>query len=367
MTMINLKNKALLRDEVREKIVRMIIENGISKGERLLPEKDLGKLLNVNHLTVRSACAELVRKNVLYKIPGHGTFFNEFPRDERNSEHPVAGIIMMEEEHLFNLVRTRIIDNLQELGCLCRISALTGRERESILPEIRKMLDCDVEHLVIMQTELEKFPDAIDFLEKNLHHFKTVVRIFGNHAVPEPLPGCQVTPDYRKSFQARVDRLKAAGIKRIAYLGPSCAPDYLAGKANRKFNMLYTEAMIEAGLSEYIAIRSSGDDIDEIRRLLSSPEPVEAILCATDFLAMKVFETARGMNIKIPEQLSIIGSYHTPWSQYFHLATTRLDIRSFADAVSRAISTGRRDGVEYVELELVEGTSIRRIEKRDHK
>jgi len=358
---MNLKNKALLRDEIREKIVRMIIENGISKGERLLPEKDLGKLLNVNHLTVRSACAELVEKNVLYKIPGHGTFFNEFPKDERNSEHPIAGIIMMQEEHLFNLVRTQIIGNLQQIGCLCRISALTGNEQESILPEIKKMLDCEVEHLVIMQTELEKFPDAISFLEKNLHYFKTVVRIFGNHAVPEPLPGCLITPDYRKSFQARIDRLKAAGLKRIAYLGNNCAPDYLAGKANRKFLALYTEAMIEAGLSEYITARSTADNIHEIKCLLSSSEPVEAIICSTDFLALKVFETAKEMKIKVPEQLSIIGAYDTPWSQYFQLATTHLDIRKFADAVSRAISTGRKEGVEYVELELVEGTSIKKI------
>ena len=360
MLTAKVKNKTLLRDEVREKIIRMIIENGISKGERLLPEKDLGRLLNVNHLTVRSACAELVEKNVLYKIPGHGTFFNEFPKEGKGLTGEVVGILMLEEEHLYNHVRNQIIQKLQEKNYLCRIQLIPGEGSDQILQYIKEMQQNEVTHLIVMQTELEYSPEAVHFLRENPHAFQTVVRIFGNGVSQEVFPGHQVTLDYELIYRNIIQRLKATGLKKIAYLGADCSPDYRRGMANLRFLSIYFQEMIQAGLENFILVRSTRDDMNEIEKLLTGAERPEAVFCMTDYLAMKVSEKAREIGLKIPDDLSIFGAYDTPWSQHFNLASYRINTLKFAEQVAEAASIGRTDGVEYIDFELIERNSLRK-------
>ena len=352
-------SKVLLRDEVREKIIRMILENGTAKGERILPEKDLGKLLNVNHLTVRSACAELVEKNVLYKIPGHGTFFNEFPDRKQPAAGGIVGILMQEEEHFYNGIRNQIVEKLQQKNCLCRIQLVPTAGSDRILPLIREMLQNKVSSLVIMQTELEYSPDAVRFLAEHPDAFRSIVRIFGNGAGRDRYPGNGVTLDYERLYRSYIRRLKDAGIRRIAYLGADCSPDYRRGMANRRFLMIYVQEMIAAGLENYIMLRSTRDDRNEIERLLTGSERPEAVICLTDFLAMKVYETARELGIRVPEDLSLFGAYDTPWSRHFNLGTCRVDPRKFADAVARAVFAGGSGSVEYVDCDVIERSSVK--------
>lgn len=365
MPTLNLKTKGLLRDEVREKIVRMITDNGISKGERLLPEKEIGRLLNVNHVTVRAACSELVEKNILVKIPGHGTYFNGFEQSTIPAGTRVAGILMQEEDHLYNIVRNQIVADLQEQGYLCRMTSLDSHYRGSFLPSVMEMARNGVETLIVMQPELEKFPDIIEFLEKNRSTFKKIVRVFGNGSRPRHYPGCQVMIDVEATFRMRVERLKQAGCRRIAYLGMCCDRDYILGPQNQQFRDLYVNAMIEAGLAPYIMARNTSDNPEGIQALLTGPERPEAIITATDHLSVRILESARLRGIRVPEDLCLIGSYNTPWAELFHISSFCFDIPEFAGKVAQAVQEGTDEGTFIIPVRLVERDSVRKSNPAD--
>ena len=361
----NMTGRPLLRDEVRLRIIKMISDEKMKSGERLLPEKELGKFFGVNHLTVRAAYAELVESNIVCKIPGKGTFFKGFPRERLIAGNSLAGLIMLEEEHFFNLVRNQIVSELQDAGFFCRCSSCSPNDDpSSMISQIQAMIDNNVNHLLIIQTELEKSPETIKFLNASAHNFKSIIRLFGNQSSTAKIAGSNFSADYAGTFASAIERFKAAGLRRIAYLCANCAAGHPAASANRKFAAMYSEAMINAQLGEFISVRScdiniNGDAV--IKELLSSDNPPEAVIGTNDYFAARVLEIAHSLGLKIPADLSLIGRFDTPWSQHFDMASFRFPIKEFSLAVKNAVISGENGLVSLFPMELVERNSIKEI------
>ncbi|WP_026394041.1 GntR family transcriptional regulator [Acetobacterium malicum] len=58
-----------------EELIRNKIEGGQWKPHTAIPsESELNKMFGVSRMTIRSACSQLVRDGLLYRVPGKGTF-----------------------------------------------------------------------------------------------------------------------------------------------------------------------------------------------------------------------------------------------------------------------------------------------------
>lgn len=128
------------------------------------------------------------------------------------------------------------------------------------------------------------------------------------------------------------DALLDAGHSRIAYIAGEPG-----SSTNRDREMGFTERLNERGMSLYA--RAGGDYTYEsgyqaAQELLRLQPPPDAIFCASDLMAMAAMDAARyEMNLRVPEDLSIIGFDDIPmaaWPNY-QLTTVHQPIDRMVD------------------------------------
>jgi LacI family transcriptional regulator len=141
---------------------------------------------------------------------------------------------------------------------------------------------------------------------------------------PHPKLNCVEIDDVEGGRMA-VSHLLKKGHRRIAFLGDTDLPEYaihpvllrLHGfrEALRKARIKLPETFVR--LSPY----SQEQTRHAARELLNLPEPPTAIFAATDFQALGVLKAARQLDIKVPEQLAIIGFDDLDMAEYADLTT----------------------------------------------
>jgi len=144
-----------------------------------------------------------------------------------------------------------------------------------------------------------------------------------------------VTDDFNCGYKA-TRHLIEQGCKRIAHIaGPESLNIYSDRKAG------YEYALKEFNVKcpdDYILMNNltKNDGEIAIRKLLSIPEPPDAIFCGNDTTALSALRFCKSNNIKVPRDLALVGFSDEP----------------FSDVSSPSISTirqpGYRIGVEAV-------------------
>lgn len=117
------------------------------------------------------------------------------------------------------------------------------------------------------------------------------------------------------------------GHKRIAFLGDSDLPEYSIHPVSLRLKG-FRQAAKMANLDipkEFVRLAPYNQEHARIvaKELLDSPNPPTAIFAATDLQALGVLKAARQMNIKIPDQLAIIGFDDLDMAEYEDLTTVR--------------------------------------------
>lgn len=135
------------------------------------------------------------------------------------------------------------------------------------------------------------------------------------------------------------DALVDGGHKRIAFI----AGEELSS-TNRDRENGFISRLKERGYE--LAIRESADDYGyelgyaAAERLLQSDFPPDAVFCANDLIAMATLDVARcKLNIKVPEELSIIGFddiTSTAWPSY-DLTTVRQPFSQLVDSTIQVL------------------------------
>ena len=136
------------------------------------------------------------------------------------------------------------------------------------------------------------------------------VAILGS--APELLGACcQIQTDLQAGTEMVMNHIIGLGHRRIAYFGPYCdGCRYLQ----------YRTCMTRNGLGpdpELSLVLESGD-VDRrigaprqahgfLKKILDLKEPATAVVCASDILAMDMFQAALAREIPVPETLSIAG------------------------------------------------------------
>ncbi|MDA8763830.1 LacI family DNA-binding transcriptional regulator, partial [Flavobacteriaceae bacterium] len=123
--------------------------------------------------------------------------------------------------------------------------------------------------------------------------------------------------DYRGAFEA-VDYLIKTGCKRIAHI---TGFSHLSTNSNRLRG--YIDALKKNGLpvKKEMIIQTEGfnheDGIVPVETLLKSNNVPDAIFAVNDRLAVSAMRTAKKLDFKIPDDISIIGFDDEPHSSYF--------------------------------------------------
>ena len=141
---------------------------------------------------------------------------------------------------------------------------------------------------------------------------------------PHPKLNCVEIDDAEGGYMATT-YLLGKGHRRIAFLGDTDLPEYSIHPVSLRLSG-FRRALKEARIKlpdtfVRLAAYSQEQTRQVAKELLNLLDPPTAIFAATDFQALGVLKAARQLNIKVPEQLAVIGFDDLDMAEYADLTT----------------------------------------------
>lgn len=141
---------------------------------------------------------------------------------------------------------------------------------------------------------------------------------------PHPQLNCVEIDDVEGGRMATSYLLKK-GHRRIAFLGDTDLPEYSIHPVSLRlsgFRQALKAARIKLPETFVRLAPYTQEQTRQVaKELLNLPDPPTAIFAATDFQALGVLKAARQLNIKVPEQLAVIGFDDLDMAEYADLTT----------------------------------------------
>lgn len=175
----------------------------------------------------------------------------------------------------------------------------------------------NLDGLIVMSLPIQK-QDAHRIIE---HGIETVMIEYSH-------PGLNcIEIDDTQGGRMAAEHLLNKGHRHIAFIGDEEPHDFEIHPAGTRLKG-FLEAMKNAGIktpAEYIRLFENTQEqaMRATRELLNLPNPPTAIFAAADIQALSVLKVARDMNIKVPEQLAVIGFDDIDLADYLDLTTIR--------------------------------------------
>nr|WP_238351144.1 LacI family DNA-binding transcriptional regulator [Kribbella shirazensis] len=247
--------------------------------------------------------------------------------------------------HVTPELRARVTAALDELGYRPNLSARNLRLGRSgmialALPSVRGAYFSELAHLIVREAEQHELTVLIDCTYGDLEREKNVVESFRTHLIdgiilvpwqlgtadlraredttPLVLLGERmaqsadsVAIDSRAAGQAATEHLLDIGRRRIGVIRN--LPRNTGGVVSRNRLNGYKRALAAAGLEfepELIAEVdfSHGKDARlATDRLLALPEPIDALFCFNDELAMAAMRRLHEQGYRVPDDIAVIG------------------------------------------------------------
>ncbi|GGS29107.1 transcriptional regulator [Streptomyces humidus] len=180
-----------------------------------------------------------------------------------------------------------------------------------------------------------------------------------NEELPDGVPFVGAT-NWRGG-QAATRHLVGLGHRRIAMISGPDHPFCLARSAG------YTSALTEAGLPVdpdlvVKTLLTRDDGCSAARDLLSRPDRPTAVFTANDMQALGVYQAARELGLRIPEDLSVVGFDDVPAVAWVDppLTTVHQPLAEMAVAATElAPALGRGEDVPQVGVEIATTLTVR--------
>lgn len=282
--------------EVEQILRREILEGLWPAGGQLPPAQELAKRFKVANMTIRQAVTVLLEEGLLVRIQGKGTFIveRESAPEVLGTRNPMALLFPTEwqrrDPYYFSEVLNGFQQVVQDNGYRASILDYESAEMPGTL-EPGTAVAC-----VILEDEHQLL---VERLRDRGLRVLAVNHYTGRRSIP-----CVRIDDTRGLADA-VEHLIARGHEKIGFvrgvLNNVDAMDRLRA---------FRTAVRDNDLRGAVEV---GDDFIEsagyeaAQRLLSSPNPPTAIICASDLSAIGAIRAVRDRGLSVPHDLSVIG------------------------------------------------------------
>lgn len=308
-------------ESVSEAIMKMI-ETGEFPSGKLPSEQSIMKRFKIGKITAYKALEKLAEQGVIVRIKGKGTYVND--RNKWSGADFVisrsVAVVMHTSGHYHGDFFTSVKDNLIEKGYFPIAFDVKNYHFDEFFykSNLTSLLTSGIKGLLIYGNAYWRAP----FMEK-YPQIKSIFMDYYDYDGVPPYGG--VMADYECGFYLATKHLLSCGRKNIVLFRHHWR---LAGKvtdSHRKNNPIfqmeegYRKALKECGCAEKenIFVKSNdkiGFDLQLKGLLSSTPEPIDAVICSSDSLALEVLFAAIKIGVKVPDDLAIVGLYNTPWS-----------------------------------------------------
>lgn len=281
-----------------------------SPDEKFLTEDRLIERFGVSRNTARQAIALLVEQGLLVKKQGSGTFISEqiaqYRKKKQNAEKNKCIAVVMTQVNLyiFPSVLMGISDYLFEHDYYT-IIRMTMNKIEKERKVLKELLQTDVAG-IILEPARSGYPSINQDLYRKIQEKHPCVLI---HASLPDFPFPSVDNSNIAGFSLLVDHLVANGHKDIALI---CKSDEQS--AIRRFQG-YAEGLVRHGLGvdENRILWFNDEDFEELfsdanaHKVMRAISGCSAVMCSNDNIARKFLPFLRNRNIRVPEDLSVVG------------------------------------------------------------
>jgi GntR family transcriptional regulator of arabinose operon len=350
-----------------------IVSGKIQAGTRLPTEAELRKALGVSRVTIRQALNSAVEAGLVVRKAGKGTFVAQ-----NNATPPAEGFIGYVVHHLISSFNIQLLLGVEE--------ALKGSHYHLIFGISNS--DVDKENLILQSLGSR---EMLGFIVQPVYSMKQdrVLARISKSMTPLVLldretPNIQadlVFSDHYRGGREIVSHLIQQGYTDIGFVATDVI--YLSSVAGRYQG--YREAMEMAHLTvrpPFViqALREVGYNqvlhsipheastaYEEIAGYLSSPERPQAIAAVNDVVALMIIQTARKLNLRIPEDLALVGYDNLDFADQWDLTTVDQCPQKIGEAAVRQLLKriqGNREEPERIALpvkQVIRGSSMHAI------
>ncbi len=356
----------LIADKIRESIV----SGKLAVGSRLMPDTELANLYKVNKKTVANGMAGLVAEGLISRSPGRGSIVikqNITARTTRNA----VGLLMLSQGDVYGNIAEVIVESLIKRGLYPVLinntifsNAISATSSRRLYTLIESILMDEPSGLIIDGDESVPFT----LLERNIGRCKNIVFINRYQALKRIAGAKYVLTDYEEGGRIMARHLIEMGHQRITF--------FLNKEST---NVGYTgsvQQQILSGIKE-VCSAEKVEFNNQIPERLMAGETLDNV-CA-GFMNWKQRPTGAGaisdsaifhhispaltkIGFSIPEDISMVGFFNTPWGEKFAPPITTVSINETTMAkLAVQMLTDEIDEKEIkLKPELVERNSVAR-------
>ncbi|MCA9979448.1 MAG: GntR family transcriptional regulator [Anaerolineales bacterium] len=320
---------APLHAKLSDALLAQISDGTLQPGDTLPSERQLQSLLDLSRPTIRQAINALIRKGLVQRVAGKGTFVLE-PEKPKTPTGLVGLIVSRPNFHFFYPQLAASFAEQIRTSNYGLVMALHG-DRADLLGEAIEGLLL-TQHIVGLAITPPRFGSV-----------SPVVRRLNRANVPFVFIGRQdadlmvdsVAPDNVQIGYQATRHLLELGHQRIAHFGFS---DYVTGRSRLEgYQLAMAEAELPAQFVEIPEhITTSGEGIDDeapgtriasparemALQVLAEPNRPTAVFGFNDVVAMGVYKAARELNLRLPRDLSLISVDNLPTITHFEVPLT---------------------------------------------
>lgn len=307
------KKISFVYDKVEQEIEAQILDGRLKAGDCVLSENAICSTYGISRRSARTAIENLIRKGLLYRRPGKGTFVSSLKSGTGNriAEYSIA-LIIPDISDLFIL---KICEGIQaaanQYNCNLVIKTSNGdidRENQNIHYSVQKQEDG-----VIIFPNYGRFNvEELCRLKDSGHPFVLIDRYF------EDIDTNYVGVDNIKGGYLATSHLIKLGHRRIAHLygsRGSANDGRLAGyrqalsdheiPCNEKWIRRFDDLPLESNGSRFEPDVECG--YANMKYLLQLSETPTAVFAGNDYQALGAIKAIQEQRLRVPEDIAVVG------------------------------------------------------------
>lgn len=293
---------------VKKSIKSKILDGTYEPHQKIPSESEMMRQFNVSRHTVRLAVGELVSEGWLYREQGAGTFCadrTDQQRKESGSRKNIAIVTTYISDYIFPSIIRGAEAYLSEQGYhVTLFNTNNDHEKERIYLE--KIITQGFDGAIIEPTQSA-------FTNPNINYYLNLERldipyIMINAYYDELEPIRVVVDDERGAFLQTEHLIKNGHKEILGFFKTDDMQGTLRMKGYLKAHRKYGVPINPKHIVTYNTSGKHTKPIEELKFFLNQqgPHPT-AIVCYNDELAMKLLDVIRDHQLRVPDDLSIIG------------------------------------------------------------
>lgn len=293
-------------EEVRDQIIDWAITEKYKPNEKIPTESELMSLFNVSRDTIRRAISDLDAKQYIYRRQGSGIYLSDWKQSDLYlKKNKNIGVLTT---HISNYIFPDIIRGIENTLYAESYSLLLSSTNNNIMFEninLKNLLAHKIDGLILEPTKSAYQSHNIGYL---------------NNIISQNIPFVMINASYFaiKAPSLRVDDFNGGKIatKHLISLGHKNIMGIFKVDDSQGINRLngfIAECQInEIPPSPNQILTYLSEEVDSIlpqriKLILKSENRPTGIFCYNDQIAYMVLNIAHTLNLKIPEDLSIVG------------------------------------------------------------